>query len=282
MADALAPSLQNLVDQRSLRWIFVGGKGGVGKTTTSCSIAVKLASERSSVLIISTDPAHNLSDAFQQKFTSSPTLVKGVSNLYAMVRPPRRRHLHTPASLPAQRAHPRIHTRAAQVSTACRALPAAHLLALPRDPCSASLPGLSPPCAQEIDPKPAKLEMEGLGGGGAADMLKDLSASIPGIDETMAFAEVMKLVNTLDYETIVFDTAPTGHTLRLMAIPATLDKALSKLQQLQSGLGPLLGSLTSMMGGGGDGAKDLFATLADLKAREGPLGGCRWVRHLHV
>ncbi len=45
---------------------MLGGKGGVGKTSSAASLAVKLAEEGHSTLVVSTDPAHSLSDSLDQ------------------------------------------------------------------------------------------------------------------------------------------------------------------------------------------------------------------------
>ncbi|KAI5927127.1 putative arsenite translocating ATPase [Camillea tinctor] len=189
--DIFEPSLQSILDQKTLRWIFVGGKGGVGKTTTSCSLAIQLAKVRRSVLLISTDPAHNLSDAFSQKFGKEARLVEGYTNLSAMEIDP-----------------------------------------------NGSIQDLLAGQGEETD-----ASMGGMGG-----MMQDLAFAIPGIDEAMSFAEVLKQVKSLSYETIIFDTAPTGHTLRFLQFPSVLEKALAKISQLSSQYGPLLNGFLGAQG----------------------------------
>ncbi len=86
-------------------------------------------------------------------------------------------------------------------------------------------------------------------------MMQDLAFAIPGIDEAMSFAEVLKQVKSLSYEVIIFDTAPTGHTLRFLQFPSVLEKALAKISQLSAQYGPLLNGFLG--GGGGAGGPTL-------------------------
>ncbi len=70
-----------LLPGEGYRVLFVIGKGGVGKTTTSASIAVALAERGYKTLIVSLDPAHNLGDVFMTKLDDKPK--KLADNLYA-------------------------------------------------------------------------------------------------------------------------------------------------------------------------------------------------------
>lgn len=73
-------------------------------------------------------------------------------------------------------------------------------------------------------------------------------------------------VQTMHYSVIVFDTAPTGHTLRLLQFPTMLNKALAKVMGLRGMLGGLLDQVTAMMGAAGGPQEGLMSKLEELKA----------------
>ena len=109
--------------------------------------------------------------------------------------------------------------------------------------------------------------------------MTDLAASIPGIDEAMSFAEVMRQVQTMDYEAIVFDTAPTGHTLRLLQFPTTLQKGLEKLMSLKGTIGTTLGPIAAMLGINMDDAQSqLLGRMEGLKVSWTLLSSCLFAK----
>ena len=207
--EAILPvgNLSNIINSPNLKWVFVGGKGGVGKTSVSSSLAVLLSQKLPKVLIISTDPAHNLSDAFNQKMGYQPTLINGFNNLYGI----------------------------------------------------------------EINPKEFKDEDDNL-----TDMLgvnideetrnifEDLKNSIPGIDEALAIGVLLQIIDKMDYSMVIFDTAPTGHTLRMLNFPKLLDEATQKFSLMKEKLGPMTGFIGEAFG---DGIKNMLEMVDTFKVQ---------------
>ena len=69
------------------------------------------------------------------------------------------------------------------------------------------------------------------------NLISNLTTSIPGIDEALSFGELMKEVQEMKYDVVVFDTAPTGHTLRLLSFPNMLESSFDNLSGIGSSFG---------------------------------------------
>ena len=170
------------------KYLFFTGKGGVGKTSTACSIAVNLADEGKKILLISTDPASNLQDVFQTPLTGTGIKIKEVPNLVV-------------ANLNPEEA----------AATYKESVIAPYRGKLPE----------------------AVLE----------NMAEQLSGSCT--VEIAAFNEFTnfitdKLAQT-EYDHIIFDTAPTGHTLRMLQLPSAWSNFISESTHGASCLGQLAG-----------------------------------------
>jgi len=203
-------------ENASPKTVFVGGKGGVGKTSISSSLAVTLASDFNTdlkVLVVSTDPAHSLGDALDMDLKSSQgkpvpmTDSLTMGKLYAM----------------------EVDTSAA-IENFQRALSAFDVQKL------SSALGIQPELLENL---------------GLAELNDILKNPPPGLDELVALSNIMNdpnISNTFDI--VIVDTAPTGHTLRMLALPEFLDGFLGKLLDLRMKLSGLVNTLQLFLGGG--------------------------------
>ena len=170
------------------RFLFLTGKGGVGKTSLACAAAVVLAGQDKRVLLTSTDPASNVGQVFGTTVGNAVTAVPGVPGLDALEIDPQQ----------AADAY-----RAAIIDPVRDVLPAAELSAMTEQ--------LSGACTTEI---------------ASFNEFTSLLA-----DETATAA----------YDHVLFDTAPTGHTLRLLQLPGEWTTYLSDGKGDVSCLGPVAG-----------------------------------------
>jgi len=156
------------------QFIFFSGKGGVGKTSMACAHAVRYADEGKHTLIVTTDPASNLADVFEQKIGHQVTPIANVPNLSAM-------------EIDTDKATQEYIDRA--VTPIRNAFPAQMVQVMEEQ--------MSGPCTAEV---------------AAFDRFTDF-LDVPA-DNSAAF------------DIVIFDTAPTGHTIRLLELPAEWSQSI--------------------------------------------------------
>lgn len=178
-------------NQGKTTFVFVGGKGGVGKTTVSAATSLWFADEGKKTLIISTDPAHSLSDSFEKQIGHDPTPI--APNLYAVEIDPEVAMQDYQAKMKDQ---------------------------------------------QQLNP--------GMDMGMMEDQM-DMAAMSPGIDEAAAFDKFLQYMTTDEYDIVIFDTAPTGHTLRFLSFPEIMDSWVGKMIKIRRQIGGMAKAFKNVM-----------------------------------
>lgn len=168
-------------------YVLYGGKGGVGKTTMAAATALASAEGGTPTLVISTDPAHSLSDTLEHDIPSDPTRIHDDRPLYAA----------------------------------------------------------------EIDPDEAMGEAGPIGGlVGGNHPIGDLlgGGAMPGADEAVAMQQLLTYLEDDRFDRVVVDTAPTGHTLRLLELPELLDSLLGRMLEWRDRLGGMFEGMGDVLG----------------------------------
>ena len=188
--------------------IYYGGKGGVGKTTCAAATGLSLAAAGQRTLVVSTDPAHSLSDSVEADIGPEPTELE----------------LSGPLEPETQRA--------------------ADLWAVEIDPATQQERYERLARALAADLRSAGISLSD------AEIERLFSGGMPaGSDEIAALDLLVEYVDSGEWDVVVFDTAPTGHTLRLFDMPGIMGNALETAQSLR-GQARRIGSAarTAMLG----------------------------------
>jgi arsenite/tail-anchored protein-transporting ATPase len=155
---------------KDVKFLFFSGKGGVGKSTMSCATAVWLANKGYKTLLVTTDPAPNLSDIFSQEIGHHVTPMKAQENLHAI----------------------------------------------------------------EIDPDISSEEYRERIVGPLRELLDEKNLQVikeqlnsPCVEEVAAFDKFIEFMDDPQYDVVIFDTAPTGHTIRLLELPSGWSETLA-------------------------------------------------------
>ena len=171
------------------RYLFFGGKGGVGKTTAACAAALRLldrAADGERILLFSTDPAHSLSDSLGTEIGDRLVEVA-------------RRGKSANAPL--------LCAREMDAARALEEFKTEHRAVL-----------------AEIADRGTMLD--------EADINDLLDLSLPGMDEVMALFELSEVERTHVYARVVVDTAPTGHTARMLRLPEVFTRWIGALDRM--------------------------------------------------
>ncbi len=204
-------------------YLFFTGKGGVGKTSLACATAVTLSDQGKRVLLISTDPASNLREVLETEIADTVTPVNGTDNLFAV-------------NIDPEQAAEEYRSRAIEP---LKGLLPDHEIAKMREE-------LSGACTTEIAAfdeftryvTDKRKSTNGSGspdsrnpapGNGSPD--KNAREGRPASDASETEVEA-------DFDVVIFDTAPTGHTLRLLELPAAWSDYIEKNPDGASCIGP--------------------------------------------
>ncbi|MDO9530113.1 MAG: ArsA family ATPase [Syntrophales bacterium] len=196
---------------RDLRLILFGGKGGVGKTTMAASAALHLAQsnpDEKKVLIVSTDPAHSLSDSFGIEIGDRVTPVSvvsgqgsGVSDEWSVVSG--RSAISNPQS-----AISNLYAREMDASRLAGEFKAKNEAVI-----------------KKLADRGTYFDQQ--------DIAEIFDLSLPGMDEVMAIIEMANLIQDGTYDILIVDTAPTGHTVRMLNLPAQMQKWIEVMDLMQ-------------------------------------------------